>query len=226
MATDESTTSDPNERGEAPEATSSVSDDVQSWQERLLPLMVWMVVGLTLFFFIASFAQLAYLHVSIQQAPKVNLDEQLAVPGNVQSVEKAREFNLLARLEASTLRHRYHQANVFLMSRVWARYLGFVTGMILALVGAAFILGKLREQPTELSAEGMGGMLNLRSASPGIVLAVLGVTLMITTIVTHHSIRTANSPVYVRLAVDEKPKIDQDTAGEEKSGEPADTNLQ
>lgn len=196
------------------EKTSNESDDerlsastLQQWQRRLLPFMVWMVAGLTLFFFIASFAQLAYLHVNIQQGPKVELGS-LAVPENVESPEQSRRFNVFSQLEASVLRQRYHQANVFLMSRVWVRYLGFVTGMILALVGAAFILGKLREKPTELHAEGGGGAVSLRSTSPGIILAVLGVTLMVTTIVTHHEITTADSSVYVQIPSAEKPPID------------------
>ncbi|NIN68296.1 MAG: hypothetical protein GTO63_27030, partial [Anaerolineae bacterium] len=56
-----------------PEALTSVK-----WQERLLPLMSHMVVGLTLFFFVASFAQLAYLHWSISRSPQMELGEALA----------------------------------------------------------------------------------------------------------------------------------------------------
>lgn len=196
-------------RSDDGETDTPLPSDVQRWQRRLLPLMMWMVVGLTLFFFIASFAQLAYLHVTIKNAPTVAVDS-LTVPENANSPEQARRFNALAQLEGSLLANRYHQANVFLMSRVWARYLGFVTGMILALVGAAFILGKLREETTELSAEGMGGTLSFRSASPGLVLAVLGVVLMTTTIVTHHQISTAASPVYIQIPFSEKPELSGD----------------
>lgn len=218
---DEPMTASPH--GETARLASPASSTDRRWQERLLPLMVRMVVGLTLFFFIASFAQLAYLHVQIQQAPEVDLSGLLGVPPNVSSVEEARQFNVLAELEAGNLRHRYHQANVFLMSRVWARYLGFVTGMILALVGAAFILGKLREETTELRAKGAAGSFSLQSTSPGLVLAVLGVALMITTIVTHHTITTADSPVYLRLAY-EKPALastpDSIAAADEPAADP------
>lgn len=189
---------------------------LQQWQQRLLPFMVWMVAGLTLFFFVASFVQLAYLHVNIQQGPKVEVGS-LSVPENIESPDQAHRFNVFAQLEASVLSQRYHQANVFLMSRVWARYLGFVTGMILALVGAAFILGKLREKPTELHAEGGGGAVSLRSTSPGIIMAVLGVALMATTIVTHHDITTAESSVYVQIPSAEKPQIDRTTSTDQDS---------
>ena len=44
----------------------------QQWQNRLLPWMIRMVVGLTAFFFIASLAQLFYLHWEISTAPVLN----------------------------------------------------------------------------------------------------------------------------------------------------------
>jgi hypothetical protein len=56
---------------------------------------------------------------------------------------------ILSSLETNIVERRYHQANVSLMSRVWTRYLGFVTGMVLAMVGSIFILGKLREMESQ-----------------------------------------------------------------------------
>jgi hypothetical protein len=180
----------------------------QRWQERLLPLMVRMVVGLTLFFFIASLAQLVYLHTTIQKAPPLDLPKLMVGPQSYRLKELPPEFQALAFLEADVLERRYHQANVLLMSRVWARYLGFVTGMILSLVGAVFILGKLREEATELEAKGSAGAIQLRSTSPGLVMATLGVVLMIVTIVTHHEIATVDTPVYMKIAYSSpKPTI-------------------
>jgi hypothetical protein len=178
----------------------------RSNRERLLPLMVGMVVGLTLFFFIATFTQLAYLHQRIDRAPALDLPAIMSNSEVAWQAELRPEFKALAVLEANALERRYHQANVLLMSRVWARYLGFVTGMILALVGAAFILGKLREEASELSAQGTGASLSLRSSSPGLVLATLGVALMGMTIVTHQEITTTDVPVYLR-AFDTRPDV-------------------
>ena len=165
------------------------------WQERLLPVMIRMVVGLTVFFFLTSIVQLAYLHLKIQNAPQIDYERLFEAAGS----SAQPEFQALVLLDANVLERRYHQANVLLMSRVWARYLGFVTGMILALVGAVFILGKLREEATEVNAGAQGATFTIRSASPGLVMAFLGVVLMITTIVTHHDIATADSPVFLRL---------------------------
>jgi len=174
-----------------------------TWQKKLLPVMIGMLTALTLFFFIASLTQLYYLHSRIEQSPKLDLNPALGTLEKDGSsiTEKGRlniaRWKTLSILEGNALASRYHQANVSLMSRIWTKYLGFVTGMILALVGAAFILGKLREPETKLDMDGGGaGKLSITSASPGLILALLGVILMITTIVTHNEIEVRDSPVY------------------------------
>ncbi len=180
-----------------PEALTSVK-----WQERLLPLMSHMVVGLTLFFFVASFAQLAYLHWSISRSPQMELGEALAIlsPGPDAPLEEmlaASHLKVLATLEANALERRHHQGNVLLMSRVWTRYLGFVTGMILALVGCSFILGKLQEPPAEVTGKSPVADFSFKSTSPGIILAGLGVILMLTTIIIHHEITVRDVPLFL-----------------------------
>lgn len=155
------------------------------WQAKLLPFMIRMLVGLTIFFLTASFIQLIYLHTRIGRAP--------ALPAGALSNPLTANFHL----EEHIIDLRYHQANVFLMSRVWTNYLGFVTGMTLALVGAAFILGKLRSPSTTIEGRAEGAELSLKTASPGIILAVLGVVLMMTTIIVWHPIETKDVPVYV-----------------------------
>jgi hypothetical protein len=149
-----------------------------------------------------------HLRQSIERRPVLDAAVVLGDQQGAWQQELPGEFKALAILEAGALDRRYHQANVLLMSRVWARYLGFVTGMILALVGAVFILGKLREESSEISAQGVGGGLSMRSTSPGLVLATLGVALMAMTIVTHFEITTTDSPIYLR-PIDPKPTISQ-----------------
>jgi hypothetical protein len=196
------------------------------WQRRLLPLMAGMLVGLTFFFFIASFIQLYYLHHRIEQAPNLDLNAILKLSEKpTESALKKETLELmrlktLALLEEHALKRRYHQANVLLMSRTWTRYLGFVTGMILALVGAAFIVGKLREPESKLNAEGVWKF-SITTASPGLILALLGTILMLVTMVTHHEIETKDKPAYVELwwrspeteeagqVIPEKPDLDR-----------------
>lgn len=175
------------------------------WQKRLLPFMVGMVVILTFFFLAASFYQLYYLHQRIEKCPTLNLESAMSMlespDVDLTEIDKfdLTRWKTLATLEGYTLERRYHQANVFLMSRIWKKYLGFVTGMILALVGAAFILGKLREPTSKLDAETSVGKFSLTTASPGLLLALLGTILMITTIVTHKKIEVQDKPTYVHL---------------------------
>ncbi|MCK4512097.1 hypothetical protein KAW64_10180 [bacterium] len=191
----------------------------QRWQERLLPLMVRMIVALSIFFFVTSFAQLVYLHSRIGLCPAHDPLEALGLPSAIDTSSEdgvaLAELRALVALEASVLELRYHQANVLLMSRIWSRYLGFVTGMILALVGAAFILGKLQEQPSEITSSAQGLQFTLRTASPGLLLVALGVALMITTIVTHHEIETRDVAVFLRdrpvlRALSDSPKPEFD----------------
>jgi hypothetical protein len=194
------------------------TDDEHRWQLRLLPLMSRMIVGLTIFFFAATMVQLWYLDTRIERVPAPDLVALGLAPDTARAAQPTPELRVLAGLDAALLARRYHQANVFLMGRLWTSYLGFVTGMILALVGAVFILGKLREDATEASGKVPGGEGALRTSSPGLMLAALGVTLMITTIVTNHPIQTADAPVYIRAA-SAKPPLDA-PAGQEPAPPP------
>jgi hypothetical protein len=173
------------------------------WQQRLLPLMVKMVVGLTVFFFLATLVQLFYLHLTIRNGPRIVTSEalQLLVPVGQQDPKVSLLDSELRRdflLEVYIANKRYHQGNVLLMSRVWTRYLGFSAGMILAMVGAVFILGKLRAPESEIDAGAEGIKLVIKSASPGIILAAFGVILMGATIVTRHEINISDKRLYAK----------------------------
>jgi hypothetical protein len=160
-----------------------------------------MVVGLTVFFFLASCVQLIYLHRRIDQAPRVDVRELLPdAPAQTtlqETMELARLRAIIA-LEANTLERRHHQANVVLMSQLWIRYLGFVTGMILALVGTAFILGKLQDRFSQFTAQVAGTGGTLRSSSPGLMLVGFGTILMLATILAHREMSVTDAPVYTR----------------------------
>jgi hypothetical protein len=193
-------------------ATSAGASD-RTWQKRLLPLMVGLLVTLTAFFFVASFVQLYYLQTRIEQAPRLDLGPAMAsldeiakdvMDGKVvdqlafnNRLEYAR-WKTLSLLEANALQRRYHHAGVLLISRIWTRYLGFVTGTILAMVGAAFILGKLQEASSNLGAEGGLWKVSLTTASPGLVLAALGTALMLATLATNMDLQVSDGPVYLR----------------------------
>ncbi len=83
------------------------------------------------------------------------------------------------------------------MARIYTTFLSFVTGMVLSFVGAAFILGKLREAPSSASAEGKGVKLAFTSASPGLILAALGTTLMVVAVMNKGSVSVEDKPLYL-----------------------------
>jgi hypothetical protein len=193
----------------------AVGSSDRTWQRRLLPLMVGLLVTLTAFFIVASFVQLYYLQTRIEKAPRLDLGPAMTsldeIAKDMQSgklqdprvlnsrIEQAR-WQTMSILEANVLQRRYHHAGVLLISRIWTRYLGFVTGTILAMVGAAFILGKLQEASSNLGAEGGLWKVSLTTASPGLVLAALGTVLMLATLATNMDLYVNDGPVYLRDA--------------------------
>ena len=173
------------------------SKSVLNWQRRLLPLMVLMTVGMTLFFLVASMIQLKSLNAAIQDSPEANLSH--LVQSQTKSVSEREDVNLRALiiLEANIIERRHHEANVALMARIWTRYMGFIIGMALSMVGSAFVLGRLSSNSNSLVGSGGGFSLNLQSASPGLIMITLGVLMMIVTITNHPRINIIDKAVYV-----------------------------
>ncbi len=177
---------------------------ITKWQVQLLPMMSRLLIGLTLFFFIASFIQMAYLHWNILQSPPVDIDpsDGEAILASAESFAdrlSARELEVRSKMEAYIVSQRYHQASLLLMSGLWIRYLGFMTGMILALVGASFILGKLREPRTKIEGKASNAAFSLLTTSPGIILAVLGAILVFATIMDKDTYEVKDSNTYLFL---------------------------
>ena len=172
------------------------------WQKKLLPFMVIVLSVVMLFFFTASAFQLYYLHQRIEQSPELDLNLALGAlesnPAGASEKDKLQigRWKTLSILEGNALQRRYHQANVLLMSRIWTGYLGFVTGMILALVGATFILGKLKESESKVDAGSEVWKFSMTTASPGLILALLGTILMITTIIGRYEINVNDGQLY------------------------------
>jgi hypothetical protein len=184
--------------------TQALVEKKKNWQERMLPLMVGMLIALTLFFFVATFVQMSYLHWSILNSPTIDLDStgEDALTTSVSTFEEflqARQFEIRAAMERFIVEKRYHQASAYLMSGLWLRYLGFITGMILALLGASFILGKLREPAQKLEGAFSEISLSISTASPGIILAVLGVALMFATLLDRDIYNVTDANTYLPI---------------------------
>ena len=166
--------------------------------------LFWLLGGVTVFFLVVTLLQLRSLQQRIDTPPVLDLTSALAPldEGAVSTGDRlmVAQWRTLALLEESVLERRYHQANLLLMSRAWTRYLGFVTGMIFALVGAAFVMGKLQERESALALKNAAVEANITTTSPGLVLCLLGTVLMLATLLTHHDIETwEGDPLYTRV---------------------------
>jgi len=175
-----------------------------AWQRLLLPLMSLTLVAAALFFAAMSVFELRdfYRRVELQpldlQTTFNRFDSQFA---QGQAALEYLQFKVKATLEADALYRRYQQANATMLARVWTRQLGFLTGMVLAVVGAGFILGRLQGDPTRIEAEGHGVKGTLATASPGIVLCSLGTLLMAITLVIPFGIETNDSALFLKPAI-------------------------
>ena len=169
------------------------------WQSRLLPLMAGMLILLTAFFIVATLIQAWRMQRRIEEAggkvPHIAEAVRLGGEGGL-TLEEAR-WSATVRLEEYAIQRRYHQASLIIMTRVWIIYLGFVTGMILALVGAAFILGKIRESVSQFGADSSVWKFSITTASPGLILAVLGTVLMTITMIFRAEVTVTDAPLYV-----------------------------
>jgi hypothetical protein len=174
----------------------------KTWQERLLPLMAGILILLAIYFFLTTFIQIRNLHASILQMPSIDLNEKAAQDlmggeASFQNKLEARELEIRSKMELYIVTNRYHQADVLLMSGLWTRYLGFITGMVLAFVGAAFILGKLRELPATLELSVREVLLKIGTTSPGLILVVLGFVLILVTLITKDSYEVKDTNIYL-----------------------------
>lgn len=195
--------SDEPARWQAAGAASREADRLWRWQGRLLPFMVGAISLLALFFFVSSIIQLDKLNQAValktdSEVTAVLADLQRELPRlpAEQRVDLL-QWKTKATLEAEVIRRRYQQVNSTLQLRAWTRHMGFMTGMIMAFVGAIFILSKLKEQETNLSGEYQGIKAGLATSSPGIILAALGTALMFVTILVDYSFGTRDVPVYL-----------------------------
>jgi ABC-type dipeptide/oligopeptide/nickel transport system permease component len=196
-----------------------------AWQRSLLPLMAGVLIVAALFFAIQSVFEFSDFKSRVQP-PKADLS---AIFDRFEQVEDTKstiarfdylQWKSVVHLEQETMRFRYSQVNAAILARMWTRLMGFTTGMVLAIVGATFILGKLREQQTELKNETQALKISLTTSSPGIVLAVLGSFLMSITLLTKFDIDVRDVPVYVasRAQSSELPDPARLIAPEKRTG--------
>lgn len=172
-----------------------------AWQRMLLPLMAAFLVLAAIFFAVMSVFELREFYDEVAHQPldlAMHFTEfEESAPADTLNHPDYARFKILSLLEAEALERRYHQANATMLGRIWTRQIGFITGMLIALVGAAFILGRLQEPPTnfEFASDQLKGA--LATSSPGIVLAMLGTGLMALTLWIPFGVETRDINTYL-----------------------------
>ena len=115
------------------------------WQNRLLPLFIFLPTALMIVFIVLATRQMHQFNEIIQVKPDTTWINTIAP--RVLDKDKPEQAQLrwftLTKLEQESFYRRYNQAGYLLMSRVFTKYLGFFTGMIMAIVGSVFIIGKI-----------------------------------------------------------------------------------
>jgi hypothetical protein len=183
-------------------APSAEPTDLAAWHAKLLPFMMTSLIVMGLLFFALTIwhfrelqAQLAFGTVEVEQT--LGRLSREAGP----ATDTYRDWYMRVVLESAALKHRYQQSSAIVHARVWTRYMGFLTGMILALTGCVFVLGKLREE-VSMSGSGQGVSANLETSSPGLVLALAGAILVGISLYVPVTVETSDRAVYLPQLVD------------------------
>ena len=186
---------------EASSPDKAADRELLRWQRRLLPFMTGFVVAMAGAFFIFSGLHLYQVTRFIETEHGQNIrglvESEIAKPTADQLTSDVVTQHTLLLLEADTLDKRYHQASALLMSRIWSRQLAFITGMVMAFLGAVFILGKLSESASQISGGTADWKVVITSASPGIILSVLGTVLLVSSLYVRANLDVNDGPAYV-----------------------------
>lgn len=178
-----------------------VRRETMVWQRGLLPFMTHFVVMMAVAFFLFSgfhvYEVTRYIQEDQRQGIRTAVQAEISRPLATPLTATDLTNNALILLEADALDKRYRQAGGMLMSRIWSRQLTFITGMVLAFVGAVFILGKLSESSSQISGETAQMKLAITSASPGLILSFLGTSLIIASLFVASNLDVADGAAYV-----------------------------
>jgi len=174
----------------------------RQWQRKLLPFMVTVLLGLTGIFVVTSYLEFQDFKRRLEAPNQSNEWKIILAPSSSLQADQSTAFQYtkwraLVLLERESLHQRYNHSNTIILARMWTRYLGFLTGMILAIVGAVFILGKLKETESQLGAEANSIKFSITSSSPGLILSTLGTILILTTLIIKTDATVGDGNIYL-----------------------------
>lgn len=176
-------------------------DDVL-WQSKLLPWMVLLPTVLIGVFILLATIRMRHFESFVFQQQRPLFENTLPAPNDTTLSTNAdlhyRRLYVLSRMEEYSMNKRYSQAGILTLSTIYTKYMGFFTGMILAIVGSVFIIGKLREDASKAQGE-FKDIVKFRfvSASPGIIFGLLGTVLMSISIINKGEVQVDDMPLYL-----------------------------
>lgn len=179
-------------------SSSGPQQETTPWQWRLLPFMVGSLIVMGAFFLVVTL----WLFVDLERrldytAPDlVTLIQTLPRTDNEAADREYAEWYARIILEKTALDQRFSMQKMVVKARLWTRFMGFLTGMILCFSGCVFVLGKLRES-VAASAEGGGLKGALTTSSPGVFLAFAGTVLIGMSLSMQVVVESSDSPVYL-----------------------------
>jgi len=181
-------------------SSDAANRELLRWQRHLLPFVTWFVVALATGFFVLSvldFIELKKVAGSTSNAGEMVAGQIAKQPSAALTPDQVVQQSLLL-LEANALDKRYSQASALLLSRTLTKQLSFLTGIVLAFLGAIFILAKLSESTTQVDGSMSQWQLKLSSASPGLILSLFGAILLVVSLVVQtNTISVLDKPVYL-----------------------------
>lgn len=169
-----------------------------TWQERLLPFMLASLVFVGVFFSVTTYlffdrlqAELQYNRTEIG-ATLARADQPASGPADA----GYRDWYVRATLEQMGLQQRFNVQIAIVKGRLWARFMGFLTGMLLALTGCVFVLGQLRAKVV-FSGEAQGAKGALDTNAPGLLLALLGTIIIGLALAVPGSVESSDTAIYL-----------------------------
>ncbi|NKB32627.1 MAG: hypothetical protein GKR91_05965 [Pseudomonadales bacterium] len=163
-------------------------------------LIFWLLFALLMlpstFFVLTSYQQLNSVLESVNEPISLSIEESDYL---ADLTTENIEASLLYRLESDVMRYRHQRTVAFISTRTWMRFMSFIFGTILVMLGAGYILGKVTGPVFSAEGEASNIRMAWSTSSPGIVLVVCGVILILILIpnFSNQRIETDDSPSYV-----------------------------
>lgn len=171
-----------------------------------MPFMAVAVVFAALFFAVILVARFSSIAETLQDPPQAEISipwtSAEAGPKSWDEQKQLAQLQANFALEREIIARRYRQAAAAQSLRLWTRLMGFLTGMLMAIMGSAFVLGKLAGPDNDISGSASGASISIKTASPGIIMAVLGTILIGMTITTTVRTDVRDSAIYFGTPAD------------------------